>query len=74
MRRFPEGYLILGDAISSFNPAFGQGMSVAVLEALELDMALRHGSKNLAGRFFAQVAKVVDSPWTIAAGKIFVCR
>jgi 2-polyprenyl-6-methoxyphenol hydroxylase-like FAD-dependent oxidoreductase len=69
MRRFPEGYLILGDAISGFNPAFGQGMSVAALEALELDKALRQGSKNLAERFFAQVAKVVDSPWSIAAGK-----
>jgi 2-polyprenyl-6-methoxyphenol hydroxylase-like FAD-dependent oxidoreductase len=69
MRRFPEGYLILGDAISSFNPAFGQGMSVAALEALELDKALRQGPKNLGRRFFAQVAKVVDSPWSIAAGK-----
>jgi 2-polyprenyl-6-methoxyphenol hydroxylase-like FAD-dependent oxidoreductase len=68
MRRFPEGYLVLGDAISSFNPVYGQGMSVAALEAVELDKALQHGSKNLAQRFFAQAAKVVDSPWSMAAG------
>jgi len=68
MRRFPEGYLVLGDAISSFNPVYGQGMSVAALEAVELDKALRRGSKNLAQRFFAQAAKVVDSPWRMAAG------
>lgn len=68
MRRFPEGYLVLGDAISNFNPMYGQGMSVAALEAVELDKALRHGSKKLAKRFFAQTAKVVDSPWSIAAG------
>ena len=68
MRRFPECYLVLGDAISIFNPVYGQGMSVASLEALELDKALRYGSKNLAQRFFAQAARVVDSPWRIAAG------
>jgi hypothetical protein len=68
MRRLPEGYLVLGDAISSFNPVYGQGMSVSALEAVELDKALRHGSTNLARRFFAQIAKVVDSPWTMAAG------
>jgi hypothetical protein len=67
MRRFPKGFLVLGDAISTFNPVYGQGMSVAALEAVELDKALRHGSQNLAQRFFAQAAKVVDSPWSIAA-------
>jgi len=68
LRRFPEGYLILGDAVSSFNPAYGQGMSVAALEAVELDKALRGGSTNLARRFFAQIARIVDVPWSIAAG------
>jgi flavin-dependent dehydrogenase len=68
MRRFPEYYLVLGDAISNFNPVYGQGMSVAALEAIELDKTLRHGSKNLAQRFFAQAAKIVDSPWRMAAG------
>ena len=68
MGRFPEGYLILGDAVSSFNPAYGQGMSVAALEAVELDKALRGKSTNLARRFFAQIARIVDVPWGIAAG------
>ena len=68
MSRFPEGYMVLGDAVSSFNPAYGQGMSVAALEAVELDKALRAGSTNLARRFFAQTAKIVDVPWSIAAG------
>jgi 2-polyprenyl-6-methoxyphenol hydroxylase-like FAD-dependent oxidoreductase len=68
MNRFPEGFLVLGDAICSFNPVYGQGMSVAVLEAVELDKALREGPRKLAGRFFARAAKIVDAPWSMAAG------
>jgi 2-polyprenyl-6-methoxyphenol hydroxylase-like FAD-dependent oxidoreductase len=68
MNRFPEGFLVVGDAICSFNPVYGQGMSVAVLEAVELDKALREGSRKLAPRFFARAAKIVDAPWSMAAG------
>jgi len=65
---FPEGYLVFGDAISSFNPIYGQGMSVAALESIELDTTLREGTADLAKRFFARAAKVVDIPWSIAVG------
>jgi 2-polyprenyl-6-methoxyphenol hydroxylase-like FAD-dependent oxidoreductase len=68
MNRFPEGFLVLGDAICSFNPVYGQGMSVAVLEAVELDRALREKSRKLAQCFFARAAKIVDAPWSMAAG------
>lgn len=66
--RFPEGFLVFGDAISSFNPIYGQGMSVASLEAAELAKTLAEGTLGIAKRFFARAAKVVDIPWSIAVG------
>jgi hypothetical protein len=68
LRRFPEGYLVFGDAISSFNPIYGQGMSASALEAVELGKILAESTNNLAIRFFQRAAKVVDMPWAIAVG------
>ena len=68
-KTFPEGYLVLGDAFCSFNPVYGQGMSVAAMEAKALDECLAAGDDGLAQRFFKRASKVVDSPWTIATGE-----
>jgi 2-polyprenyl-6-methoxyphenol hydroxylase-like FAD-dependent oxidoreductase len=65
MARFPENYLVFGDAICSFNPIYGQGMTVSALESLTLQNCLAKGSQNLAHRFFKEVVKVVDIPWSI---------
>jgi hypothetical protein len=69
LKRFPAGYLITGDAVCSFNPIYGQGMSVALSEARALDDCLAAGDGDLATRFFSEVARIVASPWAIATGE-----
>lgn len=68
LARFPDGLLVVGDALSSFNPIYGQGMTVAALEALALRTSLAEGASGLAHRFFRRAARVIDGPWDIAAG------
>jgi 2-polyprenyl-6-methoxyphenol hydroxylase-like FAD-dependent oxidoreductase len=66
--RFPSGLLIVGDAICSFNPVYGQGMTVAAMEALVLRDCLRDGVPDLSTRFFASAAKGIGDAWQMAVG------
>ncbi|OBA75415.1 hypothetical protein A5641_25675 [Mycobacterium sp. 1554424.7] len=68
MRFFPESLLVFGDAICSFNPIYGQGMTVAAKEALVLDRCLRRGSENLPRRFFRASAHPVRLAWQLSVG------
>jgi 2-polyprenyl-6-methoxyphenol hydroxylase-like FAD-dependent oxidoreductase len=68
LARFPDGLLVFGDAVCSFNPIYGQGMTVAALEALTLGDCLKEGPDGLARRYFARAGALVDIPWSIAVG------
>lgn len=68
LERWPEGLLAMGDAITSFNPIYGQGMTVAACEALVLQQQLTRGLPGIASRFFRAAAQVIDIPWQLAVG------
>jgi 2-polyprenyl-6-methoxyphenol hydroxylase-like FAD-dependent oxidoreductase len=68
MRRLPGGYLAFGDALCSFNPIYGQGMTVAAVESTVLRDCVRQPGTDLPQRFYARAAKVIDIPWDIAVG------
>ena len=65
---WPDGFVVMGDAICSFNPIYGQGMSVSALEALALGDVLAASHDNVGRRFFTRAARIVDGPWTTAVG------
>jgi len=68
LRHFPKGLVVTGDAFCSFNPIYGQGMTVATLDALALRDALLSGDDDLAPRFFTVAAKATRVAWNLAVG------
>jgi hypothetical protein len=67
MSRLPDGLLVCGDAICSFNPIYGQGMTVAALEAVALRACLRRGDSDLPRRYFRASAKPIGVAWQMVA-------
>jgi 2-polyprenyl-6-methoxyphenol hydroxylase-like FAD-dependent oxidoreductase len=69
---FPRGLLPIGDAICHFNPVYGQGMSVAALEACLLQRLLERLGEDsnpiaaLGPAFFAEVQTLIETPWSVA--------
>ena len=71
LRRFPEGFLVVGDALCSVNPIYGQGMTVAALQALALRHHLRHlgpGRGPGTRPVLRALARVTDAPWELTLG------
>lgn len=68
LREFPDGLLVIGDAVSSFNPIYGQGMTVAANQAMVLRRLLIRNAEPSARQYFRLIAKTVDPPWDITVG------
>ena len=77
LHRFPPGLLVLGDALCSFNPVYGQGMSAASMYANVLQACLQERVAtgwtlmDLWRPFFRDVARAADWPWQLATGEDF---
>jgi hypothetical protein len=68
LRAFPKGLIVVGDALCTFNPVYGQGNSVAALEAEELRRCAAQGDERLAHRFTRSVAPLLDQAWETSVG------
>lgn len=74
LRKFPIGWVLLGDAVCSFDPIYGQGMTSAAQQADALGAALdREGAvdRAFARRYFRSAGRIVSNPWSIAVGGDF---
>jgi 2-polyprenyl-6-methoxyphenol hydroxylase-like FAD-dependent oxidoreductase len=67
--RLPDGYVVLGDAVCSFNPLYAQGMTMALREAALLGRIVdRHGTRGVGVAFLRQVTPLIDAAWTLGTG------
>jgi 2-polyprenyl-6-methoxyphenol hydroxylase-like FAD-dependent oxidoreductase len=64
----PDGLIVVGDAMCSFNPIYGQGMSIAAVEAVILRDCLERGDRDLPQRYFRAAAKQIRVAWRAAVG------
>lgn len=68
--RFPAGVLPLGDAVCSFDPVFGQGMTVAAKEAKILADYLDTASPRAGAMPFLRAqADEATTPWRLATSE-----
>lgn len=70
----PAGFCAVGDAVASFNPLYGQGMTAAALHAESLGRCLdRYGNTRALPHQVARLtAAVTANPWQIATGADFI--
>jgi 2-polyprenyl-6-methoxyphenol hydroxylase-like FAD-dependent oxidoreductase len=68
LQRLPEQFLLIGDAVCYFNPVYGQGMTVAALEAQVLDACLQKDKEQqgFALRFQKKIARLIAGSWQLA--------
>jgi hypothetical protein len=69
----PAGLVRLGDAVASFNPVYGQGMTSAAIQARRLGENLdRHGAGAALARAQARDAwRIVAGAWALSTGGDF---
>jgi 2-polyprenyl-6-methoxyphenol hydroxylase-like FAD-dependent oxidoreductase len=72
LTRWPERFVVVGDAVCSFNPIYAQGMTVGAVGVLALDRCLRRCRRprgdltGMAERFQKQLARLYRLPWMMA--------
>jgi len=73
MKSFPQGLLVMGGAMCSYNPLYGQGMTVIAQQAKVLNQQLKNKRQKgflyeeaFATIFHREIAKTQKLPWLLA--------
>jgi len=71
MRRWPRRLVAIGDSVAAFDPVFGQGMTVSVLQAEALGHALAKTDDldAVAHRAQRRVAAIARTPWLMSVSE-----
>ncbi|MCA0453572.1 MAG: FAD-dependent monooxygenase [Chloroflexi bacterium] len=71
--RWPDGFIVLGDAACAFNPIYGQGMTTGAMEADDLGKLLDEykgrDQTGMAKAFQKRLAKLIETPWLMATSE-----
>src|ERR1700724_2792442 len=67
LTRYPTGIVPFGDAVVSFNPTYGQGMTMTSLQAGHLRRALESPDADIARQLNRATAKTTYPVWTMNA-------
>ncbi|WP_049867252.1 NAD(P)/FAD-dependent oxidoreductase [Paenibacillus sp. D9] len=75
MPEWPSGLLAIGDSICSFDPIYGQGISVAAAEAMEMGKALQEAGRESDPRWELHVQQrfgkiILPAWWTIVVADL----
>jgi 2-polyprenyl-6-methoxyphenol hydroxylase-like FAD-dependent oxidoreductase len=81
-KQLPDNFVLLGDAVCAFNPVYGQGMTIASLDALTLQKCLREQERlrpdgsliGLSRHFQKQLAEVNKTSWMLATSEDYRYR
>lgn len=71
LRRIPDGLFVVGDALASFNPTFGQGITVAAKQAVVLrELGARAQQPGVGRDFLERAARITDVAWDTSVGRV----
>ena len=73
LKRWPAGFIVLGDAVCALNPIRGQGMAAGAIGADTLNVCLREqqwlSGTTFEQHFQLQLARALTDPWLFALGE-----
>jgi 2-polyprenyl-6-methoxyphenol hydroxylase-like FAD-dependent oxidoreductase len=72
MKNFPNGFLVMGDAYTSFNPIYGQGMTSASIQAHTMKKILEGKNtdlKKLHKKFYKKSLETINTAWMFATAE-----